>query len=125
MKITLNDCLACSGCMTSAETVLITQQNQQELYRVLDENARRKQVCVSVCLCMRACVHECVYLFLITLLRMLISSQVTGDAGCSTVVVSISPQSMASIAAKYKISNEEMMGKMTTFFKSIGEFVST
>ncbi|GFO32095.1 cytosolic Fe-S cluster assembly factor narfl [Plakobranchus ocellatus] len=37
-KITLNDCLACSGCITSAESVLITQQSQDELYRVLEEN---------------------------------------------------------------------------------------
>lgn len=32
-EITLNDCLACSGCITSAETVLIAQQSQEELYR--------------------------------------------------------------------------------------------
>ena len=37
-KITLNDCLACSGCITSAESVLITQQSQAELYRALEEN---------------------------------------------------------------------------------------
>lgn len=32
-EITLNDCLACSGCITSAESVLIAQQSQEELYR--------------------------------------------------------------------------------------------
>ena len=31
-KITLNDCLACSGCITSAESVLITQQSKEEFY---------------------------------------------------------------------------------------------
>ena len=31
--ITLADCLACSGCITSAESVLIEQQSSQELYR--------------------------------------------------------------------------------------------
>eukprot|EP01135_Chromosphaera_perkinsii_P001478 Nk52_evm7s179 gene=Nk52_evmTU7s179 len=36
-KITLNDCLACSGCITSAESVLITSQSQGELLRVLKE----------------------------------------------------------------------------------------
>ena len=30
-KITLDDCLACSGCITSAETVLIKQQSTQEM----------------------------------------------------------------------------------------------
>eukprot|EP00127_Corallochytrium_limacisporum_P001118 Clim_evm6s40 gene=Clim_evmTU6s40 len=33
--ITLNDCLACSGCVTSAETVLIQSQSHQEFLRVL------------------------------------------------------------------------------------------
>lgn len=45
-KITLNDCLACSGCITSAESVLITQQSHEEIYRVLRNN---KVVCVCVC----------------------------------------------------------------------------
>ncbi len=43
-QITLNDCLACSGCITSAESVLITQQSQEELYRVLEENRKLRQV---------------------------------------------------------------------------------
>lgn len=42
-QITLNDCLACSGCITSAESVLITQQSQEELYNVLQENVRLQQ----------------------------------------------------------------------------------
>ena len=33
-----------SGCITSAESVLITQQSQGELYKVLEHNTRRKQV---------------------------------------------------------------------------------
>ena len=43
-RITLNDCLACSGCITSAESVLITQQSQEELYNVFQENFRLQQV---------------------------------------------------------------------------------
>lgn len=34
-KITLNDCLACSGCITSSESVLITQQSSAEFLRRL------------------------------------------------------------------------------------------
>lgn len=37
-KVSLNDCLACSGCVTSAETILITQQSHEELRKVLDAN---------------------------------------------------------------------------------------
>jgi len=44
VTVTLNDCLACSGCVTSAETVLITQQSQHELYRVLSDNSKCREV---------------------------------------------------------------------------------
>ena len=48
-RITLNDCLACSGCITSAESVLITQQSQDELYRILEENNKLADVrCVLI-----------------------------------------------------------------------------
>lgn len=33
VEITLADCLACSGCITSAESVLVTKQSQEELLR--------------------------------------------------------------------------------------------
>lgn len=50
----LNDCLACSGCITSAETVLVTEQTRQQLYEVLANNAQsppelQKIVIVSLC----------------------------------------------------------------------------
>lgn len=38
-QITLNDCLACSGCVTSAESVLISEQSQEEFFKVLSQNA--------------------------------------------------------------------------------------
>lgn len=42
VEITLQDCLACSGCITSAESVLVTQQSQEEIFRVLNENQNNK-----------------------------------------------------------------------------------
>jgi len=50
VTVTLNDCLACSGCVTSAETVLITQQSQHELYRILNDNKKSLQVIVLLLL---------------------------------------------------------------------------
>jgi len=35
VSVTLNDCLACSGCITSAETVLISAQSKEEFLRQL------------------------------------------------------------------------------------------
>ena len=37
-KISLDDCLACSGCVTSAETVLIGQQSSNELLKIVEKN---------------------------------------------------------------------------------------
>ncbi|CDQ84745.1 unnamed protein product [Oncorhynchus mykiss] len=83
-KITLNDCLACSGCITSAESVLITQQSHEEIYRVLRSNKQ------------------------------------AGVAEQKVVVVSVSPQSRASLAARYGLSSSEAGRRLTAFFKGLG-----
>ena len=38
VTISLNDCLACSGCITSAESVLVSQQTYLQLYSILSDN---------------------------------------------------------------------------------------
>jgi iron only hydrogenase large subunit-like protein len=75
-KISLADCLACSGCITTAETVLIEAQGTKEFLRHLK----------------------------------------TGE----TVVVSISPQSRASIAAHFGLSIEETFAKLCSLFQDMG-----
>jgi len=75
-KISLTDCLACSGCITSAESVLITSQGVQEFL----DNIKPER----------------------------------------TVVVSISPQSRASIAARFKLTSLQTHKKLITLFKSLG-----
>ncbi|XP_056258227.1 cytosolic Fe-S cluster assembly factor narfl [Seriola aureovittata] len=82
-KITLNDCLACSGCITSAESILITQQSHEEFFKVLRNNK--------------------------------------GNATeQKVVVVSVSPQSRASLAALFNLSSSEAGRRLTTFFKGLG-----
>ncbi|XP_012057524.1 PREDICTED: probable cytosolic Fe-S cluster assembly factor CPIJ010948 isoform X1 [Atta cephalotes] len=44
VEITLADCLACSGCITSAESVLVTQQSREELLRVFQEKVVQQNV---------------------------------------------------------------------------------
>ncbi|KAF6208490.1 hypothetical protein GE061_016948, partial [Apolygus lucorum] len=47
VDITLADCLACSGCITTAETVLITQQSHDEMLRVFrNKEAENKELVV-------------------------------------------------------------------------------
>ncbi|NXI35894.1 NARFL factor, partial [Galbula dea] len=86
-KITLNDCLACSGCITSAESVLITQQSHEELCKVLAWN------------------------------------KTAAPKEQKLVVVSVSPQSRASLAARCKMDVLETAKKLTAFFKSLGKCV--
>ncbi|XP_041257452.1 cytosolic iron-sulfur assembly component 3 isoform X2 [Onychostruthus taczanowskii] len=83
-KISLNDCLACSGCITSAESVLVSQQSHGELCKVLALNKA-------------AAAHE-----------------------QKLVVVSVSPQSRASLAARCKLGLLETAQKLTTFLKGLG-----
>lgn len=50
-EISLNDCLACSGCVTSAESVLIGMQSLDEVRKVVAENeasASRKHMVASI-----------------------------------------------------------------------------
>lgn len=67
-EISLNDCLACSGCVTSAESVLIGMQSVDELRK-----ATAKKGTIE-------------------------------DDAPTHIVVSISPQSLASLSAKYSRS---------------------
>eukprot|EP00939_MAST-03C_sp_MAST-3C-sp1_P001978 g1978.t1 len=46
-QITLNDCLACSGCVTSAETVLIEQQSAKAFYEEA-RSSKRKLLVISI-----------------------------------------------------------------------------
>ena len=76
VKVSLQDCLACSGCVTSAETVLLEHQSTGELLSALQSD--------------------------------------------KTVIVSISPQSRASLGVFYDLSPSETAGKLTHFLKGLG-----
>ncbi|GLJ22068.1 hypothetical protein SUGI_0413640 [Cryptomeria japonica] len=77
VKVTLHDCLACSGCLTSAETVMLEQQSVSEFL-----------------------------------------SRITAKE--TDVIVSISPQSRASLATYYGLTPLQVFKKLTGFLKSLG-----
>lgn len=85
-KITLEDCLACNGCVTSAEAVLISQHSSEELIKANETN------------------------------KQLISEQKFDEV--KKIIVSISPQSRASLAAKFKTDLKTCSQKLSGFFKS-------
>ena len=76
VKVSLQDCLACSGCVTSAETVLLEHQSTGELMAALQSS--------------------------------------------KTVIVSVSPQSRASLGVLHQQSPAETAGKLAHFLKSLG-----
>ena len=84
VNITLTDCLACSGCITSAETILISQQKPRELYDILSLN----------------------------------TSSVMSEK--TFMVASLSNQILASFAAKYNTTCNNMASKIVKFLKTIG-----
>ncbi len=85
-EISLNDCLACSGCVTSAESVLITMQSQEELRRAVQE---------------------------------------IRDAGQpSLLVASISPQSLASLSAKYTFNSAHSELPLDLLLHRISHFLT-
>ncbi|XP_057499352.1 protein NAR1-like isoform X1 [Actinidia eriantha] len=76
VKISLKDCLACSGCITSAETVMLEKQSLDEFLSSIKKG--------------------------------------------KTVIVSLSPQSRASLAVHFGLSSLQIFKKLTTFLKSLG-----
>lgn len=88
VEITLADCLACSGCITSAEGVLITQQSQDEFLRVLNENKSLKQ-----------------------------NSDLDN---VKTIIVTISQQTLLSIAIAYELELEKCTSHLAGYFKNLG-----
>ncbi|GAO51933.1 hypothetical protein G7K_6021-t1 [Saitoella complicata NRRL Y-17804] len=87
-SISLNDCLACSGCITSAESVLITMQSHNEVLSVI--NAEKDK----------------------------------GEVDRKTFVLSLSPQSRASIAAAYGITPYQAQSRLKHFLSTKLGFTS-
>ncbi|RDW71939.1 hypothetical protein BP5796_07973 [Coleophoma crateriformis] len=84
-QISLTDCLACSGCVTSAEAVLVSMQSHSEVLEALDSGPGLRLV------------HDRVG-----------NVSVDGlDQGGKIYIASVSPQSRASIAATYGVSERE------------------
>lgn len=85
--VTLNDCLACSGCVTSAESVLVELQNHAEFVKELSAIAPG-------------------------------GNRGAGDGRLA--VVSLSPQSTASVAARYGVTMDQAARRLTGFLKRLG-----
>ena len=91
-SISLTDCLACSGCVTSAEAVLVSLQSHAEVLNTLDAYAELPLPWAS---------------------KNGMDEGYGGEQDGKIFVASVSPQSRASIAATYGVSEGEA-GHMIT-----------
>ena len=96
--VSLNDCLACSGCVTSAETVLIQQQSLAQLQQLLATLREPQSVATSSAN----------------------TPPSTLTPPPSVIVLSLSPQSRASLAHHFSLSPLDVSRKLTTFLRSVG-----
>ncbi|KAF2422398.1 iron hydrogenase [Tothia fuscella] len=94
-QISLTDCLACSGCVTSAEAVLVSLQSHTEVLNTLDAHSSLHPPWLA----------QNGYL----------NGAGTGDS--KIFIASVSPQTRASLAAVYGCTSEEA-GNMITQFLS-------
>ncbi|EKM54461.1 uncharacterized protein PHACADRAFT_185384 [Phanerochaete carnosa HHB-10118-sp] len=85
-EISLNDCLACSGCITSAESVLISMQSHTEVLNFLANNP--EDICLS---------HK-------------------------VPVISIAPQSLASLAASISSSSKAQPVSLQQVYRRVEAF---
>ncbi|XP_027091032.1 protein NAR1-like isoform X2 [Coffea arabica] len=76
VKISLNDCLACSGCITSSKTVMLEKKSLDEFLSNINKG--------------------------------------------KAVIVSVSPQSRASLGVAFGLSPLQVFKKLTTLFKALG-----
>ena len=101
VKVSLSDCLACSGCVTSAETVLLEAQSAEAFKRALREASEMAGASAS------ALVDDG-------------DETKTPRRKIRAVVVTVAPQSRASLARVAGLSALEAAQRLTGFFKSIG-----
>ncbi len=94
-RVTLNDCLACSGCVTSAETVLIESQSASTLRAALAE-ARTPEGTAAA------------------------ASPSPAPPPHHRVVLSLSPQSRASLAARFGLTLRRTQLALAAYFKRLG-----
>lgn len=84
-QISLTDCLACSGCVTSAEAVLVSLQSHREVLETVDKYSELRP----------------------PWLRNEVQNGAYRTEESKLFVASVSPQSRASIAATYNVSERE------------------
>lgn len=85
---------------------------------MLRENKVKKDICVFECLC---CMCLAWFCNIRTDSSNFALRPQANETEQKVVVVSVSPQSRASLAARYGLSSSEAGRRLTSFFKGLGE----
>ena len=124
--VSLNDCLACSGCVTSAETVLITQQSIQEFLNVLQQNTILDQTPAAIASSTDVNMTDASNTSTTTTAASSASDTSSSSSAAAApprkrvVVVSISPQSLTALSHEFQLTPLVTARKLTTFFQQLG-----
>lgn len=104
-QVSLSDCLACSGCVTSAEAVLIKQQSHEELLRALKAKVSQRSHVPGASKTRQAltCLAHCAHV-----------------QDHDAYIMSVSPQALASLAADAGLSMSEAIPRLTAFLQGLG-----
>lgn len=97
-RVSLTDCLACSGCVTSAETVLITEQSVERLVAVLQAQRAARVAAAAAAA----------------------DAEELQRAARRAIVVSVSPQAQAAFATHLGVSAAVALRKLVSYFKTLG-----
>ena len=131
---TLNDCLACSGCVTSAETVLITQQSVGEFLLQLASESSSSSASNSAGTAGSSELDLAGDAKMTDDERTADSKDSSSSASAvvlsspsralsaprKTIIVTLSPQSRTSLARAFGVSNLVAAQKLTSFFRGLG-----
>lgn len=98
-KISLSDCLSCSGCLTSAEGILLNQQSAEEFFSVLSRKKRRNANIPR---------------------QQQKQAQIQHEKALKIVAISLSSQCIAAVALEFSCSPTVAAERLSSLFRLLG-----
>lgn len=116
--ISLNDCLACSGCVTSSESILIQEQSTQKFYQYLEEKKKDSNgVDIVVIVSINSCASIGEFIGLSPSITFLIISTILKSMGVLYVLDSASGGDVALMESREEFFTRYVNGKSKVWKK--------
>lgn len=114
VSISLSDCLACSGCITSAESVLVSQQGPDELLRILTKCKEAKVTSVFIA-----------FRFDFDFNHKLFLKEINDMLTKEICIITLAVQPVLSLAHKYELDPQSAAEHVAGFFLELGADIVT